>query len=774
MHELYKQVFNNKFLRYKIFSHITEHNKENRNIRYNYYDFPFELVLETKNQQLLNEKLNNYNKYFNNKNNNKFKNIEKHYLNFNKSCLMNLFEWEELPLELFEFIFKTFEKEIKGMKALINSREVVTLPYFVELIRNHSLDKIKFLIENEYLDVMDIEKSLIFVCQRLFYKDNITSSGKVVAINKSTKKEQIKTKKIKLFNYLFKEIKVSLPTQKIVSMLMDVVYKDQIENYGEMLINQLPDQLPANDGFNLNRLDHFTTFTSLLITRNIWPLFNLLLNKYKVELPNTTKTTTTTTSSTATIKQSNKIMEEEIVIINNIPIKLKTLKCLQFNPSVILNKCSNLELVKVLLKSFPEIYLNPVNFGNTKVISYPNIALYLVENHFKIISLFDFSISWPCYYKLHEMGSLSLVSLPVMQYYSDDPQFKELIENDICIIQQLPNSLHEASKLIKPLMKLDDLMVVKQFLLKFPRNYTFKIIKRLVLSIQSAEVTTTTTDEIIKNKRIEILNFLKEHLLAGNYPYFHAAKLKEEICSLLIFSIEQNERELFEVVLVLLNQFQKQEDYSVFYSSLSGWIRRNQGIARKWLLYSSFNTFFNDIVKEDLASLLNNKTHKYRNLNFSDSKFVIGELTSRDPSTEPFNCSIDSILTIRSNIIHYGLMNDIIFSSNNNHQKVEFFQMANEKIIKPFYDKGFIRNLLLHNFSWLEKIKGDSFFFNKVLYKLFDFGYIKNDNIKNAIQILNSINKSQLADNFYLSFNKGNNATNVDQFDKILNLFKEK
>ncbi|KAM9953758.1 hypothetical protein ACTFIR_008850 [Dictyostelium discoideum] len=787
MDHLYKQVFNNKFLKNKIYSHITEHNKENRYIRYNYYDFPFELVLKTKNQPLLIEKLNNYNQYFgnncnnnnnsnndnddnnndsnSNNNNNKIKNVEKYFLNFNKSSLMNLFEGEELELELFEHVFKTFEKEIKEMKRLITSREAVVVPYFIELIKNHSLEKIKFLIDNEYLKVIDIENSLIFVCQRLFsnnFNGNGNDSGsgrsssskkKVVTMDKST----IETKKIKLFNYLFKEIKVDLPTQKIVSMLMDVVYENQIETYGEMLINQLPDQLPENDGYNVNRLDHFTTFTSLLITRNIWSLFNLLLNKYRVEVP-----IVATTAATTMKEQS---IEEEIVIINNIPIKVKTLKHLQFSPSVILNKCSNLELVKVLLKSFPEVYLNPIHFGGMKVISYPNVALYLVENHFKLISIFDFSISWPCYYKLREMGLLSLVSLPVTEYYSDDPQFKEIIANDINTIQQLPNSLNEQPILIKQLMKLDDIKVIKQFLLRFPRNFSFKTIERLVLSIKDP-----STDEDIRNKRIEILNHLKQHLLDGNYPYLHETRLREKICDLLIFSIENNEKELFDVVLVLLNRFQEQKDYEIYYSTISNWVRNNHGIARKWLLNSSFHTFFKDIVDRNLQTLLNKKTHKYKSLHTSSSKFLIGEFTSRDPLIEPFNLSLDSISTTRTNIIHFALINDIILngSSSNNHQKIEFFQMTNEKIIKPFYDKGFFKNLLLHNFSWLQKTKGNSFFFNRVLFKILDFGYLRNEDIKIALNVLNSINKSQLVDEFYLLFN----TTNLDQFDKISNLFK--
>ncbi|KAM9995426.1 hypothetical protein ACTFIY_001618 [Dictyostelium cf. discoideum] len=163
--------------------------------------------------------------------------------------------------------------------------------------------------------------------------------------------------------------------------------------------------------------------------------------------PNSFLSTATATVTTTATEQS---IEEEIVVINSIPIKVKTLKHLQFFPSVILKKCSNIELVKVLLKSFPEVYLNPIHFG--------------VENHFKLISIFDFSISWPCYYKLREMGLLSLVSLPVTEYYSDDPQFKDIIANDISTIQQLPNSLNDQPILIKQLMKLDDIKVIKQFL----------------------------------------------------------------------------------------------------------------------------------------------------------------------------------------------------------------------------------------------------------------------------------------------------------------------
>ncbi|KAM9973410.1 hypothetical protein ACTFIW_010497 [Dictyostelium discoideum] len=74
---LFTKVFKNIYLREIIYSFISEINKEQRLIRYNYYDFPLELILKTKNQPLLIEKLYNYNKYLNNNNNNNNNNKNK-------------------------------------------------------------------------------------------------------------------------------------------------------------------------------------------------------------------------------------------------------------------------------------------------------------------------------------------------------------------------------------------------------------------------------------------------------------------------------------------------------------------------------------------------------------------------------------------------------------------------------------------------------------------------------------------------------------------------
>ncbi|KAK5582130.1 hypothetical protein RB653_003713 [Dictyostelium firmibasis] len=111
MGDLFLKVYKNSFLRKKIFKYIKISNQNY--LTYNYYEFPIPLIIKTRNEVLLLEKLNFLIK-------NPQGDNYKHFINFNYDCLYQLFKWKELDFQLFYKIYKIFQFEIEQQFKIVS------------------------------------------------------------------------------------------------------------------------------------------------------------------------------------------------------------------------------------------------------------------------------------------------------------------------------------------------------------------------------------------------------------------------------------------------------------------------------------------------------------------------------------------------------------------------------------------------------------------------------------------------------------------------------
>ncbi|KAM9945633.1 hypothetical protein ACTFIT_003902 [Dictyostelium discoideum] len=95
--KLFFKVFKNDILRNKIFQYVKEINLKLFYKTFGYYNFPLLIIIKTKNQSMLKDRMMLHDQ-----------NIGCN--EFNKECLEYLINWKEL--ELFKMVEKRFEIEI--------------------------------------------------------------------------------------------------------------------------------------------------------------------------------------------------------------------------------------------------------------------------------------------------------------------------------------------------------------------------------------------------------------------------------------------------------------------------------------------------------------------------------------------------------------------------------------------------------------------------------------------------------------------------------------
>ncbi|KAM9944473.1 hypothetical protein ACTFIT_009179 [Dictyostelium discoideum] len=121
MDTLFFSVFKNNYLNNIIFKFIRQYNESLLYLTYNFYEFPLEMVIKSRNQILLLEKIKFYNKYIIKGESNDDEVISsssiitKYYLDFNKECLKSLLVWKELDFETFNIVYNIFNQDFKEL-----------------------------------------------------------------------------------------------------------------------------------------------------------------------------------------------------------------------------------------------------------------------------------------------------------------------------------------------------------------------------------------------------------------------------------------------------------------------------------------------------------------------------------------------------------------------------------------------------------------------------------------------------------------------------------
>ncbi|KAN0032553.1 hypothetical protein ACTFIV_006453 [Dictyostelium citrinum] len=147
MGDLFFKVYRNLFLREKIFNYIKISNQYY--LTFNYYEFPLSLIIKTRNEILLIEKIN----FLILKNHQK--DNYKHFINFNYYCLYKLFKWKELDFQIFYKIYKIFQFEIEQQfKNVSTSTDTL-------LVSIENYETLKFIVDifnPSFYDCKNLEK----------------------------------------------------------------------------------------------------------------------------------------------------------------------------------------------------------------------------------------------------------------------------------------------------------------------------------------------------------------------------------------------------------------------------------------------------------------------------------------------------------------------------------------------------------------------------------------------------------------------------------------
>ncbi|EAL61016.1 hypothetical protein DDB_G0292934 [Dictyostelium discoideum AX4] len=763
---LFSQVFKNIYLKKKIYSYISEYNKEQRLIRYNYYDFPLELVLKTKNQPLLIEKLNNFNKYFKNNNNNKNNSNKKknnnnsnnknnnnndnnqyseisilnskHFLTFNEQCLKLLYKWGELSLELFELIFQTFKKEIEeiiGKIKKINKDGKEKIQHHINLISNGDLDKLKYIINNQLLETESININSVFSLihsRKLKRKRKMIRSEITIQVNHD---EEIKLQEI--FQYLINEYKIYLSFTQLTTYLCEIMITDQSKIFGKQIIELFPKELPIIHKQLTNVFDIISKFKDQYI-------FKLLLDKYKYTPPTPpTPTPTPTQTPTPTLvppttatKATSTTTESEIFTLLGIRISKSTLEAMNFPLEFILNNF-DLEIVKVLCEALKSRLFNETtdkfNTCPTNHIIYdPKIALFLSDNYFLLLKKKknEIKISWLCDLQLRIIGKREQVKFETSQYILNcyfDTINKEMIESEQFLARQNNNNINNyynnsllaqqqinfnkypfLTSLVDIIIKEENVEVLIAHFSIFPNYYNFDQVNSAFYS---------------GNK--QLFNCFIENIFNGNFPYNYNII---SIISFLASCIDYGSFKLFNFISLTIKNNEKitLNDFINNYRFIKCLksAKNNNNISRKWFINSHLKSIYSDALSHTVFQILNKKVDYgiIRKALKSDSKFIIGELISNqimycnnnDNNINNNNENIKDLKNIPLNIIRFAVINGIVLDSDN---QFKSFGFDDEDLVKSLYENSI--DEILCSKQLLDKNNGKGFVFHKILIKMF-------------------------------------------------------
>ncbi|KAM9994175.1 hypothetical protein ACTFIZ_005473 [Dictyostelium cf. discoideum] len=724
MYGLYNKIFKNNYLKNIIFSNIREYNKEQRYIRYNYYDFPFELILKTKNQQLLIEKLNDYKFYFIENQNSINMDTFIYFINFNQSCLEQLYIWNELPFELFEQIFKIFGNEINEINNTfqINNMQVNYYTdtnqfqlcgklFYKYLIKNCNLDKFKFLINNNHLNIKKIDLSSL---KLLFQEINITDSNKEEEEEEEEEKENEINKRKEMFEFIFNETSISF--NHLAEYLNSLIpSKNLSEIYGPFIIDHFPKQ-----SLQIGQKPLEQCILSIFEHQNLF-IFKEILNKYKYIEP------------IIDILQS----PADLVTIFGIKIEKCVIRAMQI-PIKCLFESFNIEITKTLWEDLKYSGLALFNLRTLVTINDPNVALYFSEKLKGDISLKK--ISLVCDYRLRKMGMRDQVRFETTQNNKFDNNYlNENVSKEM--IQDLQIDLYNPNELLNCIIKKGCIETFKEYFKKFPRNYNVEHVKNVSLLMRDTE---------FFNFFIDIIKFGLLPETNQYFPFCHQGFLR----ALLVFSIENNIGKLFDSVAYRLTSLLSNINSDPPIIEISDWVVSNPTLARRWLNNSTLKFYYQKIVSEKVNKILLELNFIITPNSLIESKFIIGELLNS-------NFQIKGNISIK--LLRFAIRNEIALTNSHTHS----YGFSKINRIKDLYIKMFSS---FRFYDELEAERGKGFILYKIIIKLLKCKVLSLENFDSKL-FSKTPRLGEDIKNFISNINSNKNNQNIITFsDNFKNL----
>ncbi|KAM9966635.1 hypothetical protein ACTFIR_006855 [Dictyostelium discoideum] len=234
--KLFFKVFKNDILRNKIFQYVKEINLKLFYKRFGYYNFPLLIIIKTKNQSMLKDRMMLHDQ-----------NIGSN--EFNKECLEYLINWKQL--DFFKMVEKRFEIEILKYMNEINY-------YLKSNLLGLPLEMLQYLIE-KYEKQIDIN-NLIKDENGLLIIPTFNSDGST----------------IKLIEYLINKFQINFSISIIIKMIYNI---SVIQNQSKSFSKSLLDLVLENYNFQ-DRLEILLSSINSIETNDYF-LFNLLILKIK-------------------------------------------------------------------------------------------------------------------------------------------------------------------------------------------------------------------------------------------------------------------------------------------------------------------------------------------------------------------------------------------------------------------------------------------------------------------------------------------------------------
>lgn len=159
--DLFLSLFRNELINNKIFKEIKEINKQNKFTTYNFYDFPITSIIKTKNEIMLNQRLDLFIKYMDSNDIENDKSFN-YYIDFNGDNYIQLLNWTNLSINTFRKYYQLFKNEILSIK--FNS-------FFFEknrnlIFKNSNIEILSFLkqqfIENKNYELNPTDENYAF------------------------------------------------------------------------------------------------------------------------------------------------------------------------------------------------------------------------------------------------------------------------------------------------------------------------------------------------------------------------------------------------------------------------------------------------------------------------------------------------------------------------------------------------------------------------------------------------------------------------------------
>ncbi|KAM9981158.1 hypothetical protein ACTFIY_003455 [Dictyostelium cf. discoideum] len=329
MMELFCKVFKNDILRNKIFQYVKEINLKLFYKGFGYYNFPLLLIIKTKNQSMLKDRmmLQDQNIGCN---------------EFNKECLEYLINWKQL--DLFKMVEKRFEKEILKYMNEIN--------YFLKSnLHGLPLEMLQYLIERyeKQIDIINIIKDE----NKLLIIPTFNSDGST----------------IKLIEYLINNFQINLSISIIIKMIYNI---SVIQNQSKLFSKSLLDLVLENYNFQ-DRLEILLSSLNSSIETNDYYLFNLLILKIK-ELNQVIEPQHLNNDNSDDDADENSINLYDVLISKEFFQKIPITRNSLF-------KSKNLKLFKIIIKNKPEL----IKEVDKEFIQYdiidPDIAILLLSTY---------------------------------------------------------------------------------------------------------------------------------------------------------------------------------------------------------------------------------------------------------------------------------------------------------------------------------------------------------------------------------------------------------